>query len=350
MANSKGLIPADIINEIKSKNDIVNYISSRQELFKRGKNYHGKCPVCGKSESFVVYPETTSFYCFACSLGGDIITYVMKTKKVDYKAAVSELASIAGITLPEIKPSPNNLMRDAAMFYHSQLKTNSKAKSAIDQLHTWGIKGKTIVQLGIGFHDNSFNCFIEYMTKQKSYTIDQLAEANLIAKSSKGNYCDKMRNSIIIPTIDEDGNVVCFDYYIIDKAQLYKYPNSDKFARSNHLYSFNLAVRSEKKSVIIVSSYEDYFKLFGLGITNVVATYLPRITNGQLDLLKKHFKVVMPFLPQYVNFSACNQYCKNNKMYCEEIRLQGCDSPIEYLDKYGVDTILEKISEFERIL
>jgi len=350
MADSKVLIPADEINEIKSKNDIVNYISSKQGLFKRGKNYHRKCPVCGNPESFVVYPETNSFYCFACSIGGDIITYVMKTKKVDYKAAVSELASIAGISLPEIKPSLSNLMRDAAIFYHSQLKMNSKAKSAIDQLHAWGIKGKTIVQLGIGFHDNSFNCLIEYMTKQKSYTIAQLEEANLIAKSPKGNYCDKMRNSIIIPTIDAEGNVVCFDYYIIDKAQLYKYPNSDKFAWSNHIYSLNLAVRSEKKSVIIVSSYEDYFKLFGLGITNVVATYLPRITSGQLDPLKKHFKVIMPFLPQYVNFSACDQYCKNNEIFCEDIRLQGCDSPIEYLDKYGVDTILKKIAEFERIL
>ncbi|MGN0557940.1 MAG: CHC2 zinc finger domain-containing protein [Acutalibacteraceae bacterium] len=350
MANSKGLISADEINEIKSKNDIVSYISSKQELFKRGKNYHGKCPVCGKLESFVVYPETNSFYCFACSLGGDIITYVMKTKKVDYKAAVSELASVAGITLPEIKPSSNNLMRDAAIFYHSQLKTNSKAKSAINQLHAWGIKGKTIVQLGIGFHDNSFNCFIEYMTKQKSYTISQLEKANLITKSSKGNYCDKMRNSIIIPTIDEGGTVVCFDYYITDKEQLYKYPNNDKFTRSNNLYSLNLAIRSEKKSIIVVSSYEDYFKLIGLGITNVVSTYLPRIANGQLDLLKKHFKVIMPLVPPYVNFSACRQYCKNNEMFCEDIHLQGCDSPIEYLDKHGVDTISEKIAEFERIL
>lgn len=350
MANSKGLIPADVINEIKSKNDVVNYILSKQELFKRGKNYYGKCPICGNLESFVVYPETNSFYCFACNLGGDIITYVMKTKKIDYKAAVSDLASSAGITLSEINPLSNNLMRDAAMFYHLQLKTNSKVKSAIEQLHAWGIKGKNIVQLGIGFHDNSFNCFIDYMTKQKPYTIAQLEEANLISKSSKGNYCDKMRNSIIIPTIDAEGNVVCFDYYIIDKAQLYKYPNSDKFARSNHLYSFNLAARSEKKSVIIVSSYEDYFKLFGLGITNVVATYLPRITQNQLDLLKKHFKIVMPFLPQDVNFSACDQYCKSNGLFCEDIRLQGCDSPIEYLDKYGVDTILEKVAEFERIL
>ncbi len=54
MANSKGLISADVINEIKSKNDIVNYISSKQELFNYGKNYHGKCPVCGKLESFAI--------------------------------------------------------------------------------------------------------------------------------------------------------------------------------------------------------------------------------------------------------------------------------------------------------
>ena len=92
-----------------------------------------------------------------------------------------------------------------------------------------------------------------------------------------------MRNSIIIPTIDAEGNVVCFDYYIIDKAQLYKYPNSDKFARSNHLYSFNLAVRSEKKSVIIVSSYEDYFKLFGLGMATV--NFIPE-SNQSISAMK----------------------------------------------------------------
>ena len=138
--------------------------------------------------------------------------------------------------------------------------------------------------------------------------------------------------------------------YIIDKAQLYKYPNSKKFTRSNYLYSLNLALHSENKSVIIVSSYEDYFKLYGLGITNVVATYLPRITNGQLNLLKKHFKVVMPLVPRHVNFSPCYQYCKNNEMFCEDIRLQECDLPIEYLDKYGIDEILGKIAEFEKIL
>ncbi len=350
MTNNNGLIPSEIIDEIKLKINIVEYISSKQELKERGKNFCGKCPVCGKPESFVVYPATTSFYCFSCSIGGDIISYVMKTQSVDYKSAVAELASMAKISIQNTETSLTDLMRDAAVFYHSQLKTNSNAKNAIDLLHKWGIKGKTIIQLGIGFHDNSFNSFIDYMTKQKSYTLSQLENANLITKTVKGNYCDKMRNSIIIPTIDTNGKVVCFDYHIIDKDELYKYPNNESFIRSNNLYSLNLAARTGKKSVIIVTSYEDYFKLIGLGVTNVVSSYLPRITEGQLKLLKNHFKILIPFVPRYVNFSACNQFCKNNKMFCEDLRLQGCDTPIEFLDKFGVNAILEKIDEFERLL
>ena len=350
MDNSKGLIPTEIINKIKSKNDIVDYISSQQSLLLQKNNYYGECPICGKSRSFVVYPNTKSFYCFACGTGGDIISYVMKTKNVDYKSAVSELAMISGITLSETEALAKNLMRDAAMFYHSQLKTNSNANRAIEKLHSWGLKGKNIVKLGIGFHDKSFNCFIEYMTKEKTYTIAQLKKANLIAKSSNEKYFDKMMDSVIIPTVDMEGNVVCFDYYVIGKDQLYKYPSIGKFDRSNYLYSLNLATHTEKKCVIIVSSYEDYFQLFGMGITNVVATYLPKITSEQLKLLKKHFKVVISFLPHYVNFSLCKQYCKNNNMFYEDISLQGCDSPVEYLKKYGCRAITEKIDEFERLL
>ena len=54
------------------------------------------------------------------------------------------------------------------------------------------------------------------MTKQKSYSVEALEEAKLAIKSSKGTLFDKMRNSIIIPTIDKDGKVVCFDFYVLD--------------------------------------------------------------------------------------------------------------------------------------
>ena len=253
-------IPKAIIEKIKSRIDIVDFVSSKQEMKFQGENYHSSCPICKSKTSFVVYPKSQSFYCFACANGGDIITYVMRTEDKEYIEAVKELALFADIDMADNNSVVNgNLMRDAAFYYHTQLRDNPKAKSAIDHLHSWGIQGKTIVQLGIGFHDDSFNSFIGYMTKQKSYSAEDLEEAKLVLKSSKGTLFDKMRNSIIIPTIDKDGNVVCFDFYVLDKEQNFKYPNTNFFQRSENLYSYNLAIKSGKQSVIIVSSYEDYF-------------------------------------------------------------------------------------------
>ena len=343
-------ISAEVINKVKNTIDIVEYISSQQDVTLKGKNYHAHCPFCGTSDALVVYPETKSFYCFSCTTGGDVITYLMKTNDLDYKAAVSQLASLASVELhPKEQADVSKVMREAALYYHEQLKTNAKASSAIDILHSWGIQGKTIVQLGIGFHDNSFNSFMNYMTKQKSYSITQLEEAKLVLQSAKGNYCDKMRNSIIIPTIDASGNVVCFDFYITDKQQLFKYPNTKYFERSQNLYSYNLAIKSNKKSVIIVTTYEDYFKLIGLGFTNVVSTYLPKITEAQLTLLKQKFKVVILIANQYVNAAACSKYCRENNMYCDQIDLQGCSSVVEYIEKNS-NAIIDKVDEYERIL
>lgn len=342
-------IPKTMIEKIKSRIDIVDFVSSKQEMKLQGENYHSNCPICKSKTSFVVYPKSQSFYCFACSNGGDIITYVMRTEDREYVEAVQELASLADIdTVENNSVEISNLMRDAAFYYHSQLRDNPKAKSAIDLLHSWGIQGKTIVQLGIGFHDDSFNGFIGYMTKQKSYSFEALERAKLVLKSSKGTLFDKMRNSIIIPTIDKDGKVVCFDFYVLDKEQNFKYPNTDFFRRSENLYSYNLAIKPGKQSVIIVSSYEDYFRLVGKGITNVVSTYLPKITEQQMVLLKKKFKVVMLLTHQYANVPMLKVFCNKNNMYCEQFDVDADKTVAEFID-INASKIKERVDYFESI-
>lgn len=342
-------IPKVIIEKIKSKIDIVDFISSKQEMKLQGENYHSSCPICKSKTSFVVYPKSQSFYCFACLNGGDVITYVMRTEDREYIEAVKELAAFADIDTVENNSFENgNLMRDAAFYYHSQLRDNPKAKSAIDLLHSWGIQGKIIVQLGIGFHDDSFNSFICYMSKRKSYSAEALETAKLVLKSSKGTLFDKMRNSIIIPTIDKNGKVVCFDFYVLDKEQNFKYPNTDFFQRSENLYSYNLAIKSEKQSVIIVSSYEDYFRLIGKGITNVVSTYLPKITEQQMLLLKKEFKIVMLLTHQYANIPALKVFCNKNNMYCEQFDVDAYKTIVEFIDN-NESKIKERVDYFEGI-
>ena len=101
--------------------------------------------------------------------------------------------------------------------------------------------------------------------------------------------------------------------------------------------------------MIIVTTYEDYFKLIGLGFTNVVSTYLPKITEAQLTLLKQKFKVVILIANQYVNAAACSKYCRENNMYCDQIDLQGCSSVVEYIEKNS-NAIIDKVDEYERIL
>lgn len=243
----------------------------------------------------------------------------------------------------------DTLMRDAARFFHAQLRTNANAASAIALLHEWGLQDDQLVQLGIGFHDENFQSLIDYLTKSKSYTVPQLFQAHLVEKSPTGRVYDKMRNSIVVPTIDLLGNVVCFDRYVMGSDQWYLSPSGTSFNRARELYSLNVAVQSKKKSVIVVSSFEDYFMLYGRGITNVVATYLPRITEEQLALLKGRFKVVMPFVAEYVNFSVCGRFCRTNGMFSDKISLQGYETPRRYLQKFGTYNLLDKMAEYEML-
>ena len=302
------------------------------------------CPKCGNS----VGDEFN--FCFNCGFKGDIVSYVMKLNQVKYAEAVEELAVFAGVDIASLKSiNRDDLMRDAAMYYHQQLRENSKAKNAIDVLHSWGLKGKMIVKLGIGFKDDSSYNFKEYMTTEKGYTVDELIDCRLLGRNEKGNVYEKMRNSIIVPTVDEKGKVVAFDAYMLDKGEFFRYPNTDFFERAKSLYSYNLAIASGKKSVIVVSSYENYFKLFSKGITNAVATVFPRVTEDQMLLFEKKFKAVLFLTHHHSNLNNFKIFCRKNNMYCEQFNVDFDKSVIDYIEE-NADTIKEKVENIEQAL
>src|SRR5574344_92224 len=90
------MISKEIITQIKEKHNIVVYTSKVINIKKSGKRYTGLCPFC-KKETFTLFPETKSFYCFSCKTGGDIITLYMKINNVTYPYAVKQLADECGI-------------------------------------------------------------------------------------------------------------------------------------------------------------------------------------------------------------------------------------------------------------
>lgn len=337
-------IPQDIVEQVRNI-EIVPFIQSIQELVPQGEIYKGTCLKCS-CKSIVVYPKDNSYYCYSCKKGGNIITYIMEHDNINYRDAVLKLAEIYHIGETDTFVARPVVMKEAALFYHEQLKTNSKNRKAIDIIHSWGISGKTVVRLGLGFNDDSYDSALKYFNQQKQISLESLMRDSIIGKTEKGTYYDRMRNSIIIPTVDRRGNVVCFDCYVIDKGAFSHYPPCQEFYRKENLYSLNLAIKSQKKSVIVVSDYLSYFALASRGIFNVVSTYMPQISEAQMDLLKKDFRVVILAVNSVADLSVCRRFCQKNDMYCDLLQVDGF--PSEYISE-NINDIVQKIDYYETI-
>ena len=120
----------DLIEEIRSRNDIVDVISSYVKLTKKGSTYFGLCPFHNeKSPSFSVTPSKQMYYCFGCGQGGNVFTFVMKYENMTFTEAVKFLADKAGISLPEqeyseeekkkadLKSQLLDIHKEAALYY-----------------------------------------------------------------------------------------------------------------------------------------------------------------------------------------------------------------------------------------
>ena len=72
----------EIIEEVRSRNDIVDVISSYVKLQKKGSSHFGLCPFHNeKSPSFSVSQGKQMYYCFGCGAGGNVFTFLMNYEK-----------------------------------------------------------------------------------------------------------------------------------------------------------------------------------------------------------------------------------------------------------------------------
>ena len=92
----------EIIEEVRSRNDIVDVISSYVRLQKKGSSYFGLCPFHNeKSPSFSVSRQKQMYYCFGCGAGGNVFTFLMEYENYTFVEALKYLADRAGVELPE---------------------------------------------------------------------------------------------------------------------------------------------------------------------------------------------------------------------------------------------------------
>ena len=300
---------AKFLDELKSKNDLVDVIGRYVRLEQRGSNFWGKCPFHHeKTASFSVNSTEQFFYCFGCHKSGDVIRFIMDIESLDFNDTVKFLAERAKIPLPEVRYDDEKikeqkklkerllaLLRETALFYVRNLKGANGQKHYEYALNR-KLTNDTITRFGIGA-SLDFSALPAFL-KEKGYTYEEMVLSGACGEKN-GRYFDWLGGRLIIPVIDQFNNVVAFVGRRIDGGKEQKYINTKEtqvFFKGKTFFNLNnlKKLKNEKgiDSVIMVEGHLDVVSLAQAGFNNVVATMGTALTKDQARILKRYTEKV----------------------------------------------------------
>ena len=355
------MIPREIIEEIKYRNDIEEVVSSYVSLKRAGSNLVGCCPFHNeKTPSFTVFSSNKNFYCFGCGAGGDVITFIMKAENLDYPSALEFLAKRAGIEIPkdgalEEKGVPRKRIYEmnlaAAKFFRQCLFDPTIGKDALAYLtENRRLSGSVIKHFGLGYSPNDFGMLTSHM-KRLGFTDEELVVGFLCGKSQKtGRPFDYFRNRVMFPIIDVAGNIVAFGGRVMDDSKP-KYLNTSDtpgFKKSRNLFALNYAKKNCAEQMILCEGYMDVIALHAAGFENAVATLGTAITQEHARIISKYTKSV---LISYDMDAAGRAAAEKAMRLLAEVgvdvkvlKMTGAKDPDEYIKMYGADRFRQVIS------
>ena len=358
-------ITEETIERIKQENDIVDVISETVRLKRSGRNYIGLCPFHGeKSPSFSVSQDKQIYKCFGCGEAGNVLTFVMKQKNLNFIESCKLLAERANIPLNLGNGEESKVVKkkellykinvEAARYFFSNLQVNQNAK---EYFLNRGIKEITIKRFGLGYAKDGWQNLRMYLRK-KGFSDSLMLEAGLVIKSQKGTIYDRFRNRVMFPVFDIKGNVIGFGGRVLDDSKP-KYLNSPEtlvFQKGTNLYGLNFAIKNriEKRYFIIVEGYMDLISLHQYGITNVVASLGTALTVNQARLLKRYAdKVIISYDADVAGQTATLRGLEILKEAGFDVRVlqipQGKD-PDEFVRSNGKEAFLKLVDKAENLI
>ena len=341
----------ELIEEIRSSNDIVDVISQYVILKRSGRNFFGLCPFHKeKSPSFSVSPDKQIFHCFGCGVGGNVIHFVSKIENLDFRETLELLANRANITLPTLdnsykkkkkamlKSKVYEINEIAAKFYHENL-YKPTSKPAQEYIKKRRLDNRTLKSFLIGYSGNFDELY--NLLKQKGFTEEQILASSLVNKTDNGKFIDRFRKRLMIPIQDTSGKFIAFGGRVLDDSKP-KYINSPEnivYSKGRNLFGLNIAKKGDTKKLIIVEGYMDAISLYQRGITNVVASLGTALTEQQGRLLRKNSEQVI------IGYDADGAGQAATLRGLEILQNMGCDirvlqiygakDPDEFVIKYG---------------
>lgn len=294
----------EIIEEVRSRNDIIDVINGYVTLKKGGNgDYTACCPFHHERHpSFHANRDKQLYNCFGCHTGGNVFTFVMEYENFTFPEAVQFLAERAGIDLPKSEMSDSDRARDnyktmlkdmnktAANYFYYLLKTD-RGKVAREYLENRGLTGETITKFAMGYADIYENDLYKYL-RSKGYTDNQMKDSGLVEIYEGKGGKDKFWNRVMVPILDINGKVIGFGGRVLGSADgIPKYINTKEtavFDKSRNLFAMNIARRSKRRGIIICEGYMDVISMHQAGFDNAVASLGTAFTVGQANLIKRY--------------------------------------------------------------
>jgi DNA primase len=344
------LIPNHIIAEIRERSDLVAIIGEHVPLRRSGANYQGLCPFHPeKSPSFTVSPAKGFFYCFGCHKTGDVFRFLVDLTGRSFVEIVGELASRAGVVIPEPPPasrpgspdprgregrpapSATNAQSDqrqlllrlnelATRYFEAELGKNERARA---YLTGRGVSAELAARFRLGFAPDAWDGLLRlFAQKNVPHELAELAGLLIRRGSDGGNaptlprraaassntHYDRFRDRIIFPLLvpmggraaTTLGDVVAFGGRVLpsadpsaapDKAGA-KYINSPEtplYRKGDHLYGLHAARDAirKRRQVIIVEGNFDVIALHQSGFDHCIAPMGTALTESQAKLLAR---------------------------------------------------------------
>ena len=310
----------------------------------------GLCPFHNeKTPSFVVYPDTQSFYCFGCGAAGDVIGFVRKYNNLGYVESVKQLASRAGMPLPEesdheatARQRLLEINRCAARYFYENL--NAQTEEAALARRYWkekrGLSDAAIRRFGLGYAPDEGFGLVNYL-KRRGFRDDELEHSGLIRRSERGNLYTIFRHRVMVPIIDVRGAIIAFGGRVLDDSKP-KYINSPEtmvYHKSRTLFALNIAKKSKAKRYILCEGYMDVISMHEAGFDTAVCACGTALTAEQAKLLSEYAEeVILSYDSDEAGQKATERslgILASTPLKVSVLSYQGAKDPDEFIKKYG---------------
>ena len=278
------------IDQIKSKLDIVEIVSEKVTLRKSGRTYKANCPFHNeKTPSFIVDPQRQTWRCFgACTTGGDIFAFVMKSDNSEFSDALRILAERAGVELSLGQPNSHSndfySINKLAEEFFQELLLKDEGKLALNYLDERKVNQKSREKFSLGYSSKTSDSLKHHLAFH-DVELDLAVDCGLLRKTDQGSIYDFFRGRLMYPIHDRRGRTVGFGARTLDESgpKYINTPATQVFDKRSTLYGLHIAHDSirEREEVVIVEGYMDVIAAHEHGFPNVIASMGTALTSEQ---------------------------------------------------------------------